>query len=306
MDAKKTLETAVKVCETAEKLSKKARLAKRRAKKLAFISGALIGVGAAAGACAALVAPGRATDEQKAPFMGQNIAHRGLHTEDKTIPENSLAAFRRAVGRGYGVELDVQLSRDGRVVVFHDDTLSRVCGVDGRVDEYTYAELSEMRLCGTDERIPLFSDVLVTINGKTPIICELKTGRHNNELCEKTLKLISAYSGDLCIESFDPTIVAWFRVHAPEILRGQLATTFEDYTGGGMNPALAFALENTLLNVLSRPHFIAYRIGEKPLAVKLSEALGAMKVGWTSHNNVNEQGRDTVIFEFYEPEVRFK
>ena len=88
-----------------------------------------------------LVAPGRATKGQKAPFYGRNFAHRGLHSRDRKVPENSLKAFELASAAGYGMELDVQLTRDGQVVVFHDDTLGRVCGVEGRVDDYTFAEL---------------------------------------------------------------------------------------------------------------------------------------------------------------------
>jgi len=76
-----------------------------------------------------LTAPGKAKKDKKAPFMGRNFAHRGLHSEDKTVPENSLEAFRQARDAGYGMELDVQLSKDGEVVVFHDDTLERICGV---------------------------------------------------------------------------------------------------------------------------------------------------------------------------------
>lgn len=266
-------------------------------------------IGVAAGLAALpvlLVAPGRASAEKKRPFMGRNIAHRGLHREDKTVPENSLAAFRDAVDGAYGVELDVQLSRDGEVVVFHDDTLSRVCGVDARVDELTLAELRELRLCGTGETIPLFSEVLRVIGGKTPIICELKTGRHNRELCEKTYALIKAYRGDICIESFDPTIVAWFRKNAPELLRGQLAAPTEEYTKDGRSTVQGFLLSHTLLNFLARPQFIAYKIGRRPALVRLSEKLGAMVVGWTSHNAVNEHDRDAVIFEFYEPRPWFK
>ena len=138
----------------------------------------LIGCGAAAAALPLfLLAPGRATKGQKAPFKGRNFAHRGLHSRDKSVPENSLKAFELAAAAGYGMELDVQLTRDGQVVVFHDDTLNRVCGVNGRVDDYTFAELQKFPLCGTDERIPLFSDVLNTVAGRGAIICELKTAQ---------------------------------------------------------------------------------------------------------------------------------
>ena len=252
----------------------------------------------------AMLAPGRASREKKAPFLGRNFAHRGLHTPDKQVPENSLAAFRSAVECGYGMELDVQLSRDGQVVVFHDDNLLRVCGREERVDELSLAELQTLSLCGTEERIPLFSQVLRQVGGRAPLIVELKSGRRNRELCEKTLALLREYDGDYCIESFDPRIVAWFRLNAPDLLRGQLSQPTGSYRS--LPPPLGFLLGNTLLNFLSRPQFIAYKIGPRPITVRLAELLGAMRVGWTSHDETSEQGRDTVIFEFYRPRVFFR
>ncbi len=249
-----------------------------------------------------LAAPGRG-GKKKLPFQGRNFAHRGLHTPDKQIPENSLAAFGRAAEAGYGMELDVQLSRDGQVVVFHDDDLLRVCGREERVDELTWPELHALSLCGTEERIPLFSQMLELVNGRTPLIVELKSGKRNRKLCQDTLALLREYPGDVCIESFDPRIVAWFRFHAPELLRGQLAQPPELYKSKA--PIVRYFLGYTLLNFLSRPQFIAYKIGPRPLTVRLAELLGAMRVGWTSHDPANEAGRDAVIFEFYRPETRF-
>lgn len=261
------------------------------------------GAALAAAGTALLLAPGHAGRKQKAPFRGKNYAHRGLHSEDRSIPENSMPAFLKAAEKGYGIELDVQLSRDGQVVVFHDDTLNRVCGVDSRVDEKDYSELSEMSLCGTEYRIPLFSQVLEAVAGRSTLIVELKTGRRNRELCEKTCRLLRDYEGSYCIESFDPTIVAWFRRHAPEIIRGQLAMPCREYNN---KKPLPFLLGNCLLNVIARPHFIAYKIGKRPLSVRIAELMGAMRVGWTSRSPGNEIGRDAVIFEFYEPQQRFK
>ena len=253
-----------------------------------------------------LTAPGRAGKRQKAPFFGRNFAHRGLHSPDKSVPENSLEAFRLAAEAGYGAELDVQLSKDGQVVVFHDDTLDRVCGVHGRVDEFSFEELQQMRLCGTAHRIPLFQEVLDTVRGRGPLIVELKNGRRNRELCEKTYALLENYRGEACIESFNPLIVAWFRIHGRDLVRGQLASPMAEYTKDGRSKAQSFLLSRTLLNFLARPLFIAYKIGPRPLTVRLSELLGAMKVGWTSHAAENEKGRDAVIFEFYRPELRYK
>ena len=271
----------------------------------AALKGAVIG-GAAAGASLFLLAPGTSSRRQREPFMGTNVAHRGLHSRDKSVPENSLEAFRLAAEAGYGIELDVQFSKDKQVVVFHDDTLDRVCGVHARVDELTYDELKELRLCGSDQIIPLFTEVLGVIRGRSPIICELKNGRNNRELCEKTYEIISGYRGDICVESFNPMIMAWFRFHAKDLLRGQLAQPTRFYDAETMSAPLAYALGHTLFNCLARPQFIAYRIGFRPLSVRMSELLGAMRVGWTSHEPRNEAGRDTVIFEFYRPKVKFK
>ena len=268
---------------------------------------AVAGLVAAAAAVAVpiiLTAPGRAKKGKKAPFMGRNFAHRGLHSEDRSVPENSLEAFRQARDAGYGMELDVQLSKDGEVVVFHDDTLERVCGLEARVDELDCNELKELSLCGTEERIPLLGEVLELVNGSVPLIVELKNGRRNRELCEKTHALLSGYKGDYCIESFNPLIVGWFRHSAKDVLRGQLAANYGEYEG--IKKPLALLLSRCMLNVVSRPHFIAYKIGPKPLAVRLSEHMGAMKLGYTSRVEENEIGRDAVIFEFYRPRLKYK
>ena len=271
---------------------------RKAGKTAALAAGALCGMGLF------LLAPGYASRTMKAPFQKRNFAHRGLHTKDKKVPENSLTAFELAAAAGYGIELDVHLSKDGSVVVFHDDTLERVCGVPGRVEDLTLAQLQQLKLCGSEETIPLFTDVLNVIHGRGPLIVEIKTGSRNRELCRKTLAILRGYAGDYCIESFDPTVVAWFRFHAPDLLRGQLACPPEDFEAGSYK-YLRYLLGSCLFNALARPHFIAYKIGRRPLPVRISELLGAMRVGWTSHEAANEKGRDAVIFEFYRPERSF-
>ena len=266
--------------------------------------GALLGT--AIGIPLAMLAPGHASAAKKAPFWGRNFAHRGLHSPDRSVPENSMDAFRRAVEAGYGIELDVQLSRDGCVMVFHDETLSRVCGVNRRLDELSYEELSKLRLCGTWQGIPLLSEVLELVAGRVPLIVELKSGRNNRELCRKVSALLRDYKGAACVESFDPVIVTWFRFFAPRLLRGQLSTTRRLYRRGGSSSASAFALSHVLFNCLSRPQFLACKIGKRAFTVRIAEAMGAMRVGWTAHDPTAEQGRDAVIFEFYRPRPRFK
>jgi len=261
---------------------------------------------AAAGAAIYMTAPGKASEEKKAPFKGRNIAHRGLHKVDKSVPENSIPAFKEAVDKGYGVEFDVHITADDQLVVFHDDDLERMCSEEGKIEEKTYEELKPMRLAGTDEHIPLLSEVLQTINGEVPIVLELKRGARNKELCERTYAMLRLYRGDVCIESFDPFIVRWWRINAPEVLRGQLSTTPEKLRESS-KWYQAFAVGNVLTNFLCRPHFIAYGLCEKkPWTVRLSEKLGAMRVAWTSRGWGNEENNDTVIFEYYRPRIRFK
>lgn len=266
-------------------------------------------------ACAALVLlvvflvmPGRARHGEMQPFIGWCYAHRGLHTKDLSVPENTLAAFCAAADAGYGMELDVQLSQDGQVVVFHDDTLDRITAASGRVDAQPYAMLKTLPIHGTAHTIPLFCDVLAQVAGRTPLIVELKSTPRAAELCQKTLELLRGYNGAFCVESFDPTIVAWFRRNAPDVCRGQLANNYADYKSA---PAwLRFALSRCLGNVAARPHFIAWGDGKKNLLVRLAEAMGAAKIYWTARPNNSlaalQAEYDGIIFEYDTPNPRFE
>ncbi len=264
------------------------------------------GISAAAAGIAALpfwlLAPAKAKEDDRNRFIGRYYAHRGLYEEDQSIPENSLAAFKRAVEWGYGIELDVQLSSDGFAVVFHDDDLLRACADPRKVNDVSWDELKTMRLFGTRKGIPLFREVLRLINGKVPIIVELKSGPRNTELCRSVHAIFRDYEGDACVESFDPRILSWFRRNDPKRIRGQLAQQPLFYREDGMNAVSSLLLGGTLLNVMARPHFIAYRIGEKPASVRLSESMGAMRFGWTSREEGDAEGFDSVIFEYYRPE----
>lgn len=263
-------------------------------------SSPLLVAAATVGVVVFAIAPGKASPETKAPFCGRYYAHRGLHSGDGTVPENSLTAFRLAVREGYGVELDVHITKDDRIVVFHDDDLERMTGVAGKIERFTYPELLELRLAGSMEKIPLLTEVLEVIDGAGPIILELKTTLRRKDLCEKTLEILEGYRGDVCIESFDPLLVRWFRLHAPEFLRGQLAALPREF-GGEAQPVLSVFLGNCLLNFLGRPQFIAYQIGPKPAVVSLAEDMGAMKVCWTSRRPDDHRDCDGVIFEAYRP-----
>lgn len=254
-----------------------------------------------------LIAPAKYDPEQAKPFYGRYIAHRGLHSGDGRVPENSLPAFRAALEGGYGVEFDLHITRDGHVVVFHDDSLKRMCGVEGRLEDMTLEEVRRLRLLGSRETVPLFSELLELAAGRAPLIVELKTSERNEALCQAALKMLRAYRGPYCIESFDPRIVAWFRKNAPGIMRGQLAAppaTLEKSTTKGK----AFCLGNLLTNFLARPQFIAYRLGALPFPVRLCRRLGALRVCWTSEEQSagTERDNDVIIFQFYKPAPTYK
>ena len=256
----------------------------------------------AAGLFLFLAAPGRRRDTAR--FERKAFAHRGLFDNKGGVPENSLAAFRRARAHGYGVELDVQLSKDGQVVVFHDDTLDRVCGVPGHLYEKDYAALKKLRLLGTEERIPLFSEVLAALDGM-PVICEIKVpeGQDAGHICELAAPLIDGYKGDICVESFDPRAVRWFRKNRPQLVRGQLTMNFMKESCG--EPLLRrIAMSQLLVNVLGRPDFIAYGdyTGDT-LGFAACRLFRPMLAAWTVTSQQQQDALKnkyhTVIFEQY-------
>ena len=252
-----------------------------------------------------LLFPARASREARAVFGRRAYAHRGLYELDQSVPENSLPAFRRAVEAGYGAELDVQLTKDGQIVVLHDDDLKRSSGLDSRVCDHTFEELQALPLFGTDERIPLFSDMLKIFDGRQPLIVELKSAAPNvPELCEAVRRMLAGYNGPACVESFHPEVVRWFRLNDPSRVRGQLsqaACAWKEKL-----PAWkGFAFSRLLSNFRARPQFIAYGIGPKPWPVRLCELLGPMRVCWTAREESLHDQRmaenDAVIFEGYRP-----
>ena len=215
-----------------------------------------------------ILAPSRRR-QRMAAWQGTAFAHRGLHGEGAA--ENTAPAFERACAAGFGIELDVQLSRDGEVVVFHDDDLKRMTGDARRVDAVDLAGLQALDL-PHGERIPRFEDVLALVNGRVPLLVELKNGRRNNELCEKTLALLRQYRGRYIVESFNPLIVRWFRRHARDVLRGQLVSSMENYMPQ-FGKGVAWLLASLALNCIARPDFVAYDVEAKFVSPRLQRAL---------------------------------
>ncbi|MBE5865756.1 MAG: glycerophosphodiester phosphodiesterase [Lachnospiraceae bacterium] len=248
-----------------------------------------------------LIAPRMINKPDMERFYEYYYAHRGLHDNATEAPENSMAAFKKAVEAGYGMELDVQLTKDRVPVVFHDDTLERMCGKAGKVSDYTYEELQAFYLGKSREQIPKLEDVLQLVDGRTPLIVELKIKTADLSLCPVVDKLLSDYKGLYCIETFHPFGLWWYRIHRREVIRGQLSNAFmreNEYDG-----AFYYILQSLLLNFIGRPDFIAYNhLYSDVLSRRICcKWLGAVSVGWTIKSKEElERARkdfDLYIFE---------
>lgn len=226
-------------------------------------------------------------------------AHRGLH--GMNVPENSMAAFRLALEHGYGIELDLHLMADGELAVFHDSSLMRMADVDVMIEDLTVEQLQNYRLAGTDERIPTFRQVLELVDGKAPMIVELKSVDDNYAaLAQTACEQLDGYEGLYCIESFDPRCIRWLKQNRPEIVRGQLAHNSLGEKEGNIPLILRFCMTNLLSNFWNRPDFIAYRfMDRKGLSVRLCQKLWKVQgVSWTL---LSQAELDTAISEKWIP-----
>ena len=236
-------------------------------------------------------------------FEGWDYAHRGLW--DAYRPENTLTAFRRAVREGYGIELDVQLTADGELAVFHDDSLDRMCGVRKPLSDCTLTELRGYPLLDTAEVIPTLPEVLRVVDGAVPLIVEIKQGPHLKELCQKVDLLLQRYPGVACVESFDPRVGRWFRKNRPRRIRGQL-TAFPVRKSVCKRNVKTMCLGLMLSNLVSRPDFVAQEAAtDRNPFFRVMRLLGAHTVAWTvkSQEQMDSlRGRyDLQIFDSFVP-----
>lgn len=245
-------------------------------------------------------------------FKGVYYAHRGLFDNDGDAPENSLKAFERAAKAGYGMEMDVQVTKDGVPVVFHDFTLERMCGKEGKVCDYTWQELKDFTLAKSRETIPLFADVLKAVGGRVPLIVEIKVEWMDLSVCPAADKLLRSYQGLYCIESFNPLVLLWYRRNHREIVRGQLSDGFVKASRLKESWHLLvqnFLLQNLLFNWLTKPDFVAYNHKyEEVLARRLCKNLyGNMAVAWTIKSQEElERAKskfDLFIFDSFLPDM---
>ena len=250
-----------------------------------------------------LIKPGKRR-AQTDKFKNLDYAHRGLHGGGRA--ENSLSAFKAAADAGFAIELDVRLSSDGVLMVFHDDTLDRMTEVTGRVDSVTAKELSALTLGGTEDTIPTFAEVLELVGGRVPILVEIKEDAGKYCVTEKTVEALKAYKGEFLIESFNPLALARVKKLMPDAVRGILSESF--LKEKKYRSPTYFLLQNLLLNFLCKPDFVAFNHEHsKNCALRLVRRIFRVPtLAWTVRSEREERlakshGFDGIIFENYNP-----
>lgn len=206
------------------------------------------------------------------------IAHRGIHSKNGDNVENSIPAFELAVQNNIGVELDVHITKDNELVVVHDSNLKNITGINKIVEDLTLKEIKEMYLFNTSNKIPTFKEVLDIIDGKVPVIIEIKNEGKVGKLESKLYNELIDYNGEYVIESFNPLTLLWFKKHNKNIVRGQLSAKKID----SISKFLNFFLSKMLFNFFTRPNFIAYNIDDiTDKMYKKYNDKGIYLIGWT-------------------------
>ena len=173
------------------------------------------------------------------------IAHRGIF-DNRKVPENSIKAFKNALNKGYAIELDIRLTKDNKIVVFHDDVLGRMTKKKGNIKNLTFEELQKIKLINTDYTIPSLDEVLSLVNGKVPLLIELKSSSRSHRLEKELIKKLDEYKGEFAVQSFNPFIISYFRFHKKEYIRG-LLVSYKKYKSFGTSLSIK----------LSKPDFLS-------------------------------------------------
>jgi glycerophosphoryl diester phosphodiesterase len=232
------------------------------------------------------------------------IAHRGLWSKDGP-PENSLGAFEAACEAGYGIELDVQLSSDGEAVVFHDDKLARLTGREGRIADYTAADLAQMPLRGGEETIPTLADTLTLVGHRAMVHIELKTPYGEvGPLEQRVYDILIDHNGPIAVIGFNPYSHAWFADRHPDILRGLDSHSYPPSDSGRLAPEQRKSFQRLEHVAIARPHFLALGLDMLPNA--RADAMrqdGLPVVAWTVRDPAQwdkiSAHCDNLIFEGY-------
>lgn len=254
-----------------------------------------------------LIKPNNSRKDALIPYHQKYIAHRGFYN-NTDVPENSLLAFKKAVENDYGIELDIQITLDDKLVVFHDTSLKRMCGIDKDLIDCTYDELLQYPLLDTDHKIPLFSEVLKCLKKDTPLVVEIKPDGRYIETTKKTVELMRQYDGLYNMESFNPLVVRYLKDNEPDIIRGQLSYNYIDDENSKLNIILKFVATHLLYNFYCKPDYVAYDINNmNNLSFRIISKLYKSEcVAWTvkSKKELDQAHRyyQTFIFDSFIPD----
>lgn len=242
-------------------------------------------------------------------WMRRPIAHRGLHDRRKQIVENTPTAFAGAVEQGYAIECDLQRSADGVPMVFHDSSLERLTKETGRVVRFSSRQLKQVRFKETDDRMLTLAELLEMVDGKVPLIIEIKSdwmdrGPFEARICAE----LGAYKGRAALMSFDPYVVQACATHGPMIPRGLIAEDFrDDHHWKDLTEWQRFKMRHLLSAFIARPQFVAYDIRALPALAPIAarHLLGWPLLTWTVRTREErkraERWTDAIIFERLRP-----
>ena len=237
-------------------------------------------------------------DIRKSWIVRTPIAHRGFHSAE--FPENSIGAFNSAAENGFAIELDVRMIDDGTIAVFHDDSLTRMTNSDGYISNMKKEDLKSLKLLGTEYSIPTFEEVLTEVNGKTPILVEIKNDGKVGKLENSVMEMLAGYGGKVAVQSFNPYSLEYFEKHAPQYLRGQLSMFFNK---GELPFMKRYLLKRLKLNKVSKPDFISYAADNLPNPYVSATKLPVL--AWTIRSNGEMESVlpycDNIIFEKFTP-----
>lgn len=235
------------------------------------------------------------------------IAHRGLHNDE--LPENSLGAFASAAEHGYPIELDVRLTDDETVVVFHDDSLGRMTGKDGYLSKIKSDKLKNYKLLNSEKKpteysIPTFEEVLNLVDGRVPILVEIKNTGSVGLLEKKTAAILSDYKGQFAVQAFNPYSIEYFKDNMPDVPRGILSCFFTKNELKG--PIKRYVLKTLKMNKVAKPDFVSYCAENLPNRYVTKSKLPVL--AWTVRTGEKAEQLKTIanniIFEKFIPEEK--
>ena len=234
------------------------------------------------------------------------IAHRGLHDDDRGILENTATAFAAAMRRFYAIECDLQLSGDGEAMVFHDQTLDRLSAAKGRLIDRTAAQLKQVALCGSVDRIQTLPELLHQVNGRVPLVIELKSHWDGSlALVGRTAEIVGNYDGQLALMSFDPDVVAGLAKLLPRVPRGLVAER-ASVMEARLDLSRRLELRHFSHVARSRPHFLSYHVDGLPYGPpRAFRQAGLPVICWTVRDaetaSWSRRYADQITFEGFLP-----